>query len=45
MGRFDHKITIHRIPTNTSQKVITSKDPQEHQGEHCIEDQKREEAI
>ena len=37
----DHKPTIHRIPTNTQQKKITSIELQEHRGEHCIEDQRK----
>ena len=40
MDRFDHKITIHRIPTNTPQKSLHQIDLQEHRGVHCIEDQK-----
>ena len=40
MDRSNHKLTIHRIPTNTLQKVIHQIDLQEHRGEHCIEDQK-----
>ena len=45
MDRSDHKLTIHRIPINTPQKELHQKGLQEHQGEHCIEDQKKEEAI
>ena len=41
MDRSDHKLTIHRIPTNTLQKKSLNQiDLQEHRGEHCIEDQK-----
>ena len=40
MDRTDHKPIIHRIPTNTPQKSLHQIDLQEHQGEHCIEDQK-----
>ena len=40
MDRYDHKLTIHQIPTNTPQKKLHQIDLQEHQGEHCIEDQK-----
>ena len=37
----DHKLTIHRIPTNTHhKKSLHQIDLQEHQEEHCIEDQK-----
>ena len=41
MDRSDRKLTIDRIPTNTTQKVITQIDLHEHRGEHCIEDQKK----
>ena len=35
----DHELKIHRIPTNTPQKVFTSnRSPRD----HCIENQKRE---
>ena len=41
MDRTDHKLTIHRIPTNTLQKKeLHQIDLQEHRGKHCIEDQK-----
>ena len=40
MDRTDHKLTIHRIPTNTPQKSLHQIDPLEQQGEHCIENQK-----
>ena len=41
MDRTDHKLIIHRIPTNTPQKKqLHQINLQEHQGEHCIEDQK-----
>ena len=40
MDRSDHKLTIHRIPSNTPQKSLHQIDLQEHRGEHCIEDQK-----
>ena len=40
MNRSDHKLTIHRITANTPQKELHQIDLQEHQGEHCIEDQK-----
>ena len=41
MDRTDHKLTIHRIPTNTPQNSLHHIDLQEHQGEHCIEDRKK----
>ena len=37
MHRSDHKLMIHRIPTNTSQKKHWI-ELQELQGEHCIEE-------
>ena len=40
MDRTNHKLTIHRIPTNTPQKELHQIDLQEHRGEHCIENQK-----
>ena len=40
MYRSDNKLTIHRIPTNTPQKVLYQIDLQEHRKEHCIEDKK-----
>ena len=36
IDRTYHKLTIHRIQTNTPQKVITRIDLQEHRGKHCI---------
>ena len=39
MDRSDHKLTIHRIQTNTPKKSLHRTDLQEHRGEHCIEDQ------
>ena len=41
MDGTDHKLTIHRIPTNTAKKELHQIDLQEHRGEHCIEDQKK----
>ena len=40
MDRSDHKLALHRIPTNTLQKSLHQIDLQEHRGEHCIENQK-----
>ena len=40
MDRSDHKLTIHRTPTTHRKKSLHQIDFQEHQGEHCIEDQK-----
>ena len=40
MDRTDHKLAIHRIPTNIPQKELHQIDLQEHRGGHCIEDQK-----
>ena len=46
IDKLDHKPTIHRISTNTPQKVLHRIDLQEHRGELCIENQReREEAI
>ena len=37
--RSNHKLKVHRIPTNTPQKRVTSnRSPRD----HCIENQKRE---
>ena len=40
MDRFDHKVTIHCIPTKHRKKELHQIGLQEHRGEHCIEDQK-----
>ena len=46
VDNLDHKLTIHRISTNTPQKELHQIDLQEDRGELCIEIQrKREEAI
>ena len=39
IDKLDHKPTIHRISTNTPQKLHRI-DLQEDQGEHCIETQR-----
>ena len=38
--RSDHKLKVHRIPTNTPQKELHGIDLQEHRGEHGIENQR-----
>ena len=40
IDNLDHKPTIHRISTNTPQKVLHQIDLQEDQGELCIEIQR-----
>ena len=40
IDRLDHKPTIHRISTNTPQKVLYRIDLQEDQGELCIDIQR-----
>ena len=36
-----NKLKVHRIPTNTAKRVTLNRSPKD----HCIENQKREEAI
>ena len=40
IDNLDHKPIIHRISTNTPQKVLHRIDLQEHRGELCIENQR-----
>ena len=40
IDNLDHKPTIHRISTNTPQKVLHQIDLQENRGELCIENQR-----
>ena len=40
IDNLDHKPTIHRISTNTLQKVLHRIDLQEHRGKLCIENQR-----
>ena len=40
IDNLDHKLTIHRISTNTLQKVLRKIDLQEDRGELCIEIQR-----
>ena len=40
IDNLDHKPTIHRISTNTPQKVLYRIDLQEDRGEPCIENQR-----
>ena len=40
IANLDHKPTIHRISTNTPQKVLHRVDLQEDQGELCIDIQR-----